>query len=201
LTLSWLTLAGKSPAAQRRNRMEVLKASMIAVLLGATPLPGLAQTPPAKTAAPKAPASCAAPEYRQLDFWIGDWDAYDLADANKRVARNRVDAILDGCALREVYEQTDGLVGQSFSVYDASRKVWHQTWVTNHGQLLVIEGRFQDGRLTLTGTQPAAAGPPKTVRAVWYPQEEGVRETAEASGDGGKTWKPLFDILFRAHKR
>jgi hypothetical protein len=186
--------------------MSVLKASTVAILLGATALPGLAQTPK------KAAASCAAPEYRQLDFWIGDWDAYDLDSSGhpsrKVVARNRVDRILDGCALREVYEQTDGLVGQSFSTYDASRKVWHQTWVTNHGQLLVIEGEFRNGRLTLTGTQPAAGGRTNTIRAVWYPpkdapkdaRKDGVRETAEISGDGGKTWKPLFDILFRAHQ-
>jgi hypothetical protein len=110
--------------------LSVLKASTVAVstvviMLGVAALPGLAQAPK------KVAASCTAPEYRQLDFWIGDWDTYDLDNSGhpsrKVVARNRVDRILDGCALREVYEQTDGLVGQSFSTYDASRKVWHQT--------------------------------------------------------------------------
>jgi hypothetical protein len=27
-----------------------------------------------------------------------------------------------------------------------------------------------------------------------------VRETATRSKDGGKTWEPLFDIVFRPHK-
>jgi hypothetical protein len=181
--------------------MDALKASTLAILLGMAVLPTLGQSPASRKPAPRIAPKCAAPEHRQLDFWLGDWDAYDLADANKRVARNRVDRILDGCALREVYEQTDGLVGESFSLYDASRKVWHQTWVTNRGQLLILEGKSRDGRLTLTGTQPAAGGGVQTIRAVWYPQGDGVRETAEISSDSGKTWKPLFDIMFRAHKR
>ena len=149
--------------------------------------------------APAAPAGkCAAPEYRQLDFWIGDWDAYDL-DEHKVVARNRVDLILDRCVLREVYDQADGLSGQSFSLYDAARKVWHQTWVTNSGKLLLLDGKFQAGRLVLEGTQAGADGHTMKVRATWAAQKDGVRETAEASSDGGKSWKPLFDLLFRPH--
>ncbi len=104
----------------------------------------------------------------------------------------------DGCALLEVYEQLDGLTGQSFSIYDASRGTWHQTWVTNRGKLLTLEGRFQDGRMTLTGADRSADGRPILIRGVWKRAEAGVRETAETSEDGGKSWKPLFDILFRA---
>jgi hypothetical protein len=164
------------------------------------------QPGPTEAPAPKAAATCATPEHRQFDFWVGDWDAYDVDKPGKVVARNRVDRILDGCALREVYEQTDGLVGQSFSLYDASRKVWHQSWVTNHGQLLTIEGRFENGRMTLAGTQ-RVDGHERKVRAVWYREKDGekdgvrsVRETAESSADGGKTWKPMFDIVFQPHR-
>ncbi len=147
-------------------------------------------------------APCATSEYRQFDFWIGDWDTFELNDRDKVVARNRVDSILDGCVLREVYEQRDGLTGQSFTIYDLARKVWHQSWVTNRGQLLVLEGGMQGDRIVLTGTVPAAAadGKPVQLRGVWTRVEGGVRETAERSGDGGKTWQPLFDIVFRPHK-
>jgi hypothetical protein len=31
--------------------------------------------------------------------------------------------------------------GQSFTIYDVARDVWHQTWVTNRGELLEIEGK------------------------------------------------------------
>jgi hypothetical protein len=146
-----------------------------------------------------APSRCAAPEYRQFDFWAGDWDAYDADDTSKPAARVRVDSILDGCALREDYRGDNGLIGQSLNIYDAVRRVWHQSWVTNRGQLLVLEGELRDGRMTLRATEATAAGP-VLWEGVWIPQPDGgVRETAKTSSDGGKTWKPAFDMLFRKH--
>jgi hypothetical protein len=145
--------------------------------------------------------SCVAPEYRQFDFWIGDWDTFELNDPSKVIARNRVTSILDGCALREVYEQGDGLTGESFTIYDATRHVWHQSWVTNRGQLLMLEGEMKEGRIILIGNDRAADGKPLVLRGVWTRVEGGVRETAERSSDGGRTWKPYFDIVFRPHTR
>lgn len=148
---------------------------------------------------PPEPPRCAGPEYRQFDFWAGDWDAYDIDAPATPAARVKVDVILEGCVLREVYKGTDGLVGESFNVYDASRKMWHQTWVTNRGQLLVLEGELRDGRMAMRATESTADGP-VLWRAVWIPSAEGVRETAETSRDGGKTWKPRFDMMFRRHR-
>ena len=85
-------------------------------------------------------------------------------------------------------------------VYDAARKVWHQTWVTNRGQLLTIEGRFEGDRLTLQGRQRSPDAAEKIVRGVWKPEGDGVRETAHTSDDGGATWRPLFDIRFQRRK-
>ena len=145
-------------------------------------------------------SACAAAEYRQFDFWVGDWDTFEAGAPNQSVARNRVDVILDGCAIREIYEQSDGLVGQSFSIYDAPRRVWHQTWVTNRGLLLIIEGTFRDGRMVLEGATRSADGQPAVLRGTWWPDGDAVREVAESSSDGGKTWKPVFDITFRRHR-
>src|SRR5579872_7532679 len=84
-------------------------------------------------AAPAAPTSAAAPcastEYRQFDFWLGDWDVFERSDGS-RVATARVRSILGGCVLLEEYRDLNGQGGNSFTLYDASRGVWHQTWVT-----------------------------------------------------------------------
>ena len=144
-----------------------------------------------------AAADCSGPEHRRLDFWLGDWETYDADDRGKVVARTRVDAVLAGCALRERYEGVDGLVGESLTTYDAARKLWHQNWVTNRGQLLSIEGRFERDRLTLQGSQLSADGRASLVRGVWAPEAGGVRETAHTSNDAGATWRPLFDVFFR----
>jgi hypothetical protein len=141
---------------------------------------------------------CAGPAYRQFDFWLGDWDAYDADAPGVPAARVQVDEALGGCVVRERYDGADGLVGESLSVYDASRGVWHQTWVTNRGHLLVLEGEFRDGRMTLLATEATPNGP-LAWRGVWIPADGGVREKAETSSDGGRSWKLRFDMVFRRH--
>jgi hypothetical protein len=150
--------------------------------------------------APRPPASCAAPEFRQFDFFAGDWDTYDVTDPSKVVARNRVTVVLDGCAVREVYQQDDGLVGESLSIYDASRRGWHQSWVTNRGGLLLLNGGLEGERMVLTGPDRAADGAPSLLRGIWWKDGADVRERALRSADGGKTWTPVFDIVFRPHR-
>ena len=142
---------------------------------------------------------CIAPEYHQFDFWLGDWDAFDVGATDKN-AHLVVDRILEGCVIHEDYQGADGHKGQSFSLYDASRKVWHQTWVTNRGELLIIEGRFEAGAMVLSGSDLTPSGQPRLVRGTWKQVEGGVRETAVTSLDAGKTWNPWFDIVFRPHK-
>jgi hypothetical protein len=150
-----------------------------------------------RSASASATASCAGAEYHQFDFWLGDWNAFDFDNPAVAVARTKVTPILAGCVVHEEYYGADGHEGESFSLYDAKRKVWHQSWVTNRGELLTIEGKFEDGAMTLTGVEHAANGKDKLVRGIWKPMKGGVRETAHKSEDGGKTWQPWFDIVFR----
>ncbi|HEY6307335.1 MAG TPA: hypothetical protein VI488_12850 [Candidatus Angelobacter sp.] len=152
----------------------------------------------AYSAANPKPSPCVAPEYRQFDFWIGDWDAFE-ADGGAKVARTRVDSILDSCVLLEIYEGTDGHKGESLTIYDVTRKSWHQTWVTNLGQLLVIEGKMQGGEMVLRGVDHGTGGEERLVQGTWKPENGGVREVAVVSTDGGKVWKPWFDLVFRPH--
>ncbi len=137
-------------------------------------------------------AACAAPMYHQFDFWVGDWDVFDVASP-ARVAHARIDSILAGCVLREDYQSADGFTGQSLTIYDPARNVWHQTWVTNGGTLLEIDGKFAEGEMVLSGKNQKG----EMVRGTWKPVDRGVRETAVKSSDAGRSWEPWFDIIFR----
>jgi ketosteroid isomerase-like protein len=140
---------------------------------------------------------CTSPEYRQFDFWVGNWEVFE-SNSTSKVARVRVDRILNGCVLRERYEDAAGLQGESFSIYDAGKRLWHQTWVTNRGQLLTIEGKMEGGEMSLAGATQTPDGLENHVRGTWKPLNNGVvRETAVTSSDAGRTWKPWFDLLFR----
>jgi ketosteroid isomerase-like protein len=180
-----------TPAFPSRKRIFVFVLALYATAAGETA--GRMSSHQAGTANP-----CLASEFRQFDFWLGDWDAYDIGKSAS-LARAHVEPILDGCVLHEDYQSVAGPKGQSFSVYDPSRKVWHQSWVTNRGQLLVIEGKLEAGEMILAGADLTAEGKERRVRGIWKPVEGGVRETAVTSSDAGSTWQPWFDIIFRPH--
>ncbi len=161
----------------------------------------LAIADPFNASASPAPAGCSAADYRQLDFWLGDWDAYDASDPGTAIARTHVDLIAAGCAVHELYEQTDGLIGDSILSFDAAGKRWQQTWVTNRGSLMVITGRFSNGAVTLEGEMHTGDGGSLLQRITWKAEGSDVRETAVMSKDGGKSWTPAFDVLFRKHSK
>jgi len=141
--------------------------------------------------------TCAAPAFRQFDFWIGDWDAIE-ADGSTS-ARVQVTSILDGCVLLENYEGVNGANGKSFTIFDPREKTWHQTWVTNRGRRLELDGTLEQGAITLRGADRTLTCARRLVSGTWRPVAGGVRETAITSIDAGKSWQPWFDILFRPH--
>ncbi len=144
---------------------------------------------------------CSTAEYHQLDFWIGDWDTFETdTPSGPSEARAHVDPIAQGCAIHELYEQTDGLIGDSILSYDPVRKQWQQTWVSNFGSIMVIVGDFKDGALVLEGEAHLRDGRSVMQRITWQAKDQGVRESAVLSKDGGKTWAPAFDVLFLKHQ-
>ena len=144
-------------------------------------------------------SNCDAAEYHQLDFWLGDWDVFDSDNAKELVARTHVDSIAAGCAVHELYEQNDGLIGDSILSYDAVRKAWQQTWVTNRGSFMAIVGQLKDGALTLEGEVHLKDGKILLQRITWKTQGNDVRESSVISKDQGKTWQAGFDVMFRKH--
>jgi hypothetical protein len=158
-----------------------------------------AKVAPAPVASPRTPG-CTEPERHQLDFWLGDWDTFEPEGAlGESQARAHVDSILAGCVVHELYEQTDGLVGDSFLSYDSITRKWQQTWVTNFGAYMFLTGSFDDGVLTLEGTSHTKSRDVPH-RITWKAEKGGVRETGVMSMDGGKTWTPAFDVLFLKHR-
>jgi hypothetical protein len=132
---------------------------------------------------------CNAAEFRQFDFWLGDWDVTSRANPGSS-SRNRITLINGGCTLREEYTTPLGYAGTSLNFYDAGRGVWHQTWIDNQGGALYLDGRLEGGSMVLATT----ADPQNVQRITWTPLEDGrVRQHWEATTDGGKAWSTVFD--------
>jgi hypothetical protein len=141
--------------------------------------------------AAQAPAPCAAAEHRQFDFWLGEWR---VARPDGQLAGvNRITSEYAGCVIHERYVTGKGYSGESLNVYDATRKVWHQTWVDNTGLLLTLEGRLSGTSMVLEGVAIQPDGTKSRQRITWTPNADGsVRQLWEAT-DAKGAWTVAFD--------
>ena len=151
-------------------------------------------SPPVQT--PVSPCSTA--EHRQFDFWIGEWDV--LTPDGRTAGRNSITREFGGCVLRERWRGAGGTEGASFNIYSPASQAWHQTWVDSTGLLLTLTGAFRDNAMRMTGP---GSGPKGTSlnRLTWTPLPDGqVRQMWETSADDGRSWKVVFEGLYRKRR-
>jgi hypothetical protein len=165
----------------------------------ATVAPAASLLPAQETAPTAAQKACTAPEHRQFDFWIGEWEVTTPNGAP--AGRNRIESILDGCALSESWTGAKGGSGNSYNAYDRQTGRWHQTWVDNGGLVLLLDGVFADGKMILSGETRDSSGARVLNRITWQETESGaVRQLWETSSDGGRTWSVAFDGRYRKRR-
>lgn len=156
--------------------------SLTACVMGAVWHPALAAAP------------CSEPEFRQFDFWLGEWRVQ--ATHGTMAGINKVDREYGGCVVHEHYVTGRGYSGESLNMYDAARKVWHQTWVDTDGLLLTLEGHLVGKNMVLEGQSLQPGGPAIKQRITWSPNADGsVRQLWESTDAKGQ-WAVAFDGLY-----
>ena len=164
---------------------------------------------PAAAAVPPPPFNCSGPEYRQFDFWVGDWDVVSnpqttpaprSPQAPREPARNVIEKTQGGCVVRETWDDRQGGTGQSFNIFDRVDQQWHQIWVSNNGGLHFYRGGLQNGRMVYIGEVPL--GPParvqgrRTVRLSFEAlSADTVRQFSESLNADG-TWSVNYDLIY-----
>lgn len=175
-----------------------MHAALLTVLLLAFQFGG--QTPPSP---PQNVNPCEQDaKYRELDFWIGEWDARGLKQAPTAPPSSSViTKILNGCVILENWKSL-GFAGQSFNIFDRTRGKWHQTWVDTAGGLHEYWGELKDGNMVYEGMiAPTPGKPPQQTRMTFFNLgPDKVRQLVEHSTDGGKTWQVRFDIAYARRK-
>jgi hypothetical protein len=148
--------------------------------------------------APPAPSPCAAPEFRQFDFWVGKWDVFNPTDGNK-VGESLIEAVYRGCGIRENW-QPKAQGGGSLNIYQPALKTWHQSWIDSSGTRAEFEGAWNGKAMVLEGDWPTPPDPAhlSRTRMTYTPNPDGsVRQEGLVSIDNGKTWAPSFDFIYR----
>lgn len=146
----------------------------------------------AQTTGNAAPA-CSSTEYRQFDFWLGEWE---VTQNGKVAGRNSIRSILNGCAISEEWSGTGGFRGRSLNFYNAQTKRWHQTWIDSQGQSLALDGQFEASGMLLQSAAPESMPHHKIT---WTPMADKiVRQLWQVQNAPGADWKTLFDGTYSA---
>jgi hypothetical protein len=154
--------------------------------------------------APSKPAPCDQnPAYHKLDFWVGDWDVFDIKSGEKG-GTNRIEKILKGCAIIENWtEASDGSEGKSLFYFQPVKGQWRQVWVTDIGPMKekVAQESYTGEGIRFQGEIPHRDGTSHLDRTTLTPLSGGrVRQLIEISRDAGKSWEVVFDAEYRRHK-
>jgi len=143
---------------------------------------------------------CQSPAYRKFDFWVGDWNVH-APNGGPTVGRNLVTLEQDGCLLVEHWTSSSGgHTGTSFNYYDVRDKKWHQLYLDNSGNAGAfpeMAGDLFGGKMVLITDVTKSP----VSRWTWYVLEPGkVRQMAEQSTDGEKTWSIVWDAVYVKQK-
>ena len=138
--------------------------------------------------------------YEKLDFWVGEWDVFV---ADKVVGRNRIEKALDGCVIFEHWTASDGGEGKSLFFVDYDRR-WAQIWVTQWAMApggvkeKVMVDDPPEGSVRFQGVIRHEDVGAWLDRTTLTPLQDGtVRQLIESSEDGGESWFPTFDAIYR----
>jgi hypothetical protein len=131
-------------------------------------------------------AGCPSAAAAAFAWWVGSWNytvpGYDPGTTT-------VSATNGGCALHEEFVDVHGAKAHTTIEYDATAKQWKRT-VTDPFRTYRSTGTFaSDGAIAFYET-PADR---ETYRPV---DHDHVHFSGEKSGDGGKSWKVLFDATY-----
>jgi hypothetical protein len=144
-------------------------------------------------------APCAAAEFRQFDFWVGDWEV-SRTGSSEITARSRIERLYDGCAIRENWMPLANSGGGSLSAYDRGDRRWRQRWIDHRGTIVDFDGGLVEGQMILTGLWRDfnGTGGDALVRMSYSRGADGsVRQFGEQSADQGRTWTAAFDLTYR----
>ncbi len=151
--------------------------------------------------AQKASRPCtAAPEFRQFDFWIGEWDVQSNG-SGQPAGMSSVQLMLGDCVIFENWTGALGVNGKSFNIYNTAEKQWRQTWVDDRGTFTEYAGAFKDDRLEYHAGSLGANGQKQKLRMTFFKQSaDRVRQLGEVSTDDGKTWSTQYDLIYNRRK-
>jgi hypothetical protein len=142
---------------------------------------------------------CTAPQARQFDFWLGEWD---LTWGEDGKGSNTISKKYDGCVIEENFNGAPSMEfqGMSVSTYNPRIDKWQQTWVDSEGSYIHLTGEFKDGKMVLVNQPPTSDGS-VLFRMVFYNIDaDSLDWDWERSEDSGENWELRWRIHYARRK-
>ena len=169
-------------------RVAIVGAVLLATAIGTGPV--MAQD--------EQPAPCSTEEYRQLDFWVGEWNAaWDDGEGNIVHGSNTITRELGDCMIEENFNGNPGnaLEGHSISMYVPRLGHWKQIWMDNQGGFLDFSGGPDEEGFHFTMERPSEQAP--HLRMVFRNITDNSFDWHwQRSQDGGETWEDSWHIQY-----
>jgi hypothetical protein len=147
-------------------------------------------------------APCEDGEFRQFDFWVGDWDVVSTADGIKH-GSSHVSKEMGDCVIWENWTSAaGGYFGKSYNTYNVNLHRWEQYWVDNGAGTIFFHGGLKEGVMDYwTDNVPQPKGGMLQRHLQFFNQGPNrVRQFSQASKDGGKTWTVEYDLTYNRHE-
>ncbi len=149
---------------------------------------------------------CSQPEFRQFDFWVGEWEAFGVKGS--KAGDSKISLILDSCVILEEWisassQQGITYSGKSFNSFNAATKQWQQTWTDNTGNTTeFLRGEGSDGKIVYYADKVTDPKGKIFMRRLTFTKlsDDKVRQLGERSDDGGTTWATEYDLEYRRKK-
>ncbi len=137
--------------------------------------------------------------YRQMDFWIGEWEVLDRNGTLQ--GTNSITKDLGGAVLVERWTNAFGISGMSINFYDPGTGKFKQQWVSQSGYNTAYVGEIVDGSMVMIGKNATIDGTLSTNRMTFTPNPDGtVTQFIETFNDSAQTWTPGFWGTYRRKK-
>lgn len=140
-----------------------------------------------------------APENRQFDFWVGDWEV-SPTKGGPPAGLSHIERTIGNCVIWENWTSlgNTGYLGKSYNTYNSDLKRWEQFWVDNMGGMIHFYGNLNDGVMDFyTDEIPQSDGTKLKRHLQFFNQDpDKVRQFSQRSTDAGKTWTVEYDFTY-----
>lgn len=89
---------------------------------------------------------CCTENHTQFNFWIGEWDVFNLQD--QKMGESSITSIQDSCVIVEHWSSSRE-TGTSYNYFDKTDNTWNQVYISNTGNALTLKGKLTDNKMIL----------------------------------------------------